>query len=662
MSRVEDFFLNGGPLSKQLYGYQLRKGQLEMAKAIEKSFHHEHHLVVEAGTGVGKSFAYLAPALLNQAKGSPVVVSTGTIALQEQLYRKDCPALARSLGRSIKTVCAIGRGHYLCENRYKKAMEQMEWIAEDEEDLATLKSISQLIGNGAVIKRSDLKGKLSELAWLEINSESGLCGHSCKQNPCSFTRARNELKTADIIIVNHCLLFVYMSLLQSGVSLLPEFDRLILDEAHHCPDTATEQFGIHLSNTGIKFYLDRLYNPRKEKGFLKRVKPCPKSLIEKVETLRFQSKIFFEELLNWRLLHDQHQGRMKEPPAVHDGLTSEFAELAKLMENWAGSAETDHENREFISHADRAKMYMEELQVFLKQTSRDAAYWVELGKKNSRNQKVTARVSPLDVSEQLSKILFKRCKSVIMTSATLSTHSQNPFDYFKTRMGAGQALECSVPSSFNFHKQAALISTAKAPMPNEERWRTELPRRVWNCLQLTKGGVFVLVTSFKLLQELYDALYPLATKEGYPVYAQGISGSRSMILDSFKTQSSAILIGNSSFWEGVDVPGNSLRNVIITRLPFEVPEHPLQQARYEKINGNGGNAFLEASLPQAVMKFKQGFGRLIRRSTDQGVVCVLDPRLNLKRYGREFIAALPKLNHFIDEIPDEEFLKQVMEK
>lgn len=653
---IRAYFSEQGILSNYLEAYTPRPGQIEMAQAIAEQLKKKHHLVVEAGTGVGKSLAYLVPSLL-QKKKRPVLVSTGTIALQEQLIEKDLPLLAKTLDHPFEFILAKGRGHYLCEHRFAKYFSNLSEIAETHQELKSLEHLKTQLGQG-IITRSDLLYPLSATTWSAIQSESGLCGQGkCKSSPCSYQKCRAHLDAADVIVVNHSLLFSHLRLVAHGASLLPNFEHLILDEAHHCPDAATEQFGIHLNTASLKFFLDQLYHSQRNKGLLTRLNPEPVLLKKQVRELRAQGEVFFSALQFWRLNLGPENGRLHAPEPFEDPLSKGLEDLSEWLAKWASSANSEDEERELRYHSEKARLWVEEIKAFKTQSQKEAAYWVELANAETGNFNVTARSAPLDVSALLRELLFNQGKSVIMTSATLSTGQDDPFAYYCQKMGLFQDKRTiQVPSPFEYENNVVMISSRKFPSPKSEKWEKLSPKLIQRCIDISQGGAFVLVTSYQYLRYLYEIMEPWAQEKGYQLLAQGLSGERNSLLTRFRSNEKSVLIGNTTFWEGVDIPGPCLRNVVIPRLPFEVPSHPLQEARFEALEKQGKSPFYELALPQAITKFKQGFGRLIRRASDLGLVCVLDSRLRNKDYGRAFINALPPCRHLVDDLPEDEFL------
>jgi len=451
-----------------------------------------------------------------------------------------------------------------------------------------------------------------------------------------------------------------LRLVAQGASLLPNFEALIFDEAHHCPDHATEQFGLHLNTASLRFYLDQLYHPKNQKGLLTQLKPEPVLLKKKITELRKDAQVFFAALQFWRLNLAPENGRLRQPEPFEDPLSKGLEELSDWLGKWAASAQNEDEEREIRHHSEKARLWTEEIKAFKEQAAKQSAYWIELGSEELGDFSVTARSAPLDVSTLLRELLFNQNRSVIMTSATLSTGQADPFAYYRKRMGLTQEDRClQVSSPFEYGKNVVMISSKKFPSPKSEKWEILSPRFIQRCIEITSGGVFVLVTSYNYLRYLFDTLEPWAQANGYQLLAQGLSGERSGLLNRFRSHPKSILIGNATFWEGVDIPGPSLRNVIIPRLPFEVPSHPLQEARFENLTSKGEDPFYELSLPQAITKFKQGFGRLIRQASDLGLVCILDSRLQNKAYGRAFIEALPPCQHVIDALPNADFLLRI---
>ncbi len=658
-NRVARFFAADGPLARTFPEYSPRSGQLQLAQAVAEALESGHHLAAEAGTGIGKSFAYLVPALLRANRKRPVVVSTATIALQEQLVDKDLPALALAAERPFKAVLAKGRGNYLCETRLQAALAHRDALAASEEDHEALDRLAERAARGGILTHSDLPLPLSHETWHHLNSESGLCGGPvCRKRPCSYLAARAGLAGADVIVVNHSLLFVSLELAAAGVKLLPAFEHLILDEAQHVPDTASEQAGLEASNARVTFLLDRLLS-RKNKGFLARVRPEPLVLKNRVGSLRDIYDVFFSGLMMWRL-QSPGNGRLVAPHPFRDPLSPALGELSELLENWARSADNADEQNEFVHYAALAKELAADIGVFLTQGLQESAYWVEVDTPRSTGaRRVAARGAPLDIAPRLRALLFEKFRSVIMTSATLTAPGGPPFDYFLKRMGAEGVPTLRVPSPFDYFSKARILTTRVLPAPDRPEYLDVLPQQVSRCMDLTDGGAFVLVTSYTLLRRLKEALEPHARERGYLLLAQGQGTPRSRMLKSFKTHPRAVLLGAMSFWEGVDVPGSALRNVIITRLPFEVPDHPLAEARAERLRQRGGDPFREIALPVALMRLKQGFGRLHRRADDMGLVCILDSRVHTRPYGRLFLEGLPPCPVLCDEPPDPEFLERL---
>lgn len=652
------FFKNGGQLSQTFAGYHQRDGQISMVRAISDRLKQPGHLIVEAGTGIGKSFAYLIPFLMRQPLAKPIVVSTATIALQEQLLHKDIPQISKSLDRPIVAVLAKGRSNYICEDRLEKARSHAASLAESpgaDEQLAHWANLAREIHP---LSRSDLPHPISPELWPHVCSEVGICSSTqCKKRNCSFYAARQKMKNADILIVNHSLLLVHLKLAQAGVQLLPAFRSVVIDEAHHLPAMASEQLGIRLTNSGFKFFLDRLWSGR-GKGFLARLQPTPVKLQRKVHQLREQYEQFFSVLAMWKLSEGPENGRIRKAVDFEDPLSDPLFELADLLGNWASSAVSLEEERELRHYAERSKDWALQVRTFIEQRIAEAAYWVELSTGAHGRQRVNAHVAPVDVAPALRAMLFEQLEHVILTSATLSTGAREPFNFFKKRCGAELAESLSLPSPFDLNSQVRLLTTRKLPPPDHESWFEKLLLTLKRCLALSNGGAFILVTSFSLLERLHHHLRQEAEEKGYLLLAQGVHGQRSELLRRFREHDHAVLLGNHSFWEGVDIPGPRLRNVIIPRLPFDVPDHPLLETQYELIQLRGGQPFAELALPSAIMRIRQGVGRLIRHRDDMGLIFILDSRIHSKPYGSAFLKAL-SLPQCTDTLPEEAFLKRL---
>lgn len=661
--KIEKFFSAEGPLSEAIPHYCPREGQLRMATAISGLLSKQGgQLAVEAGTGVGKSLAYLVPSLLQDPKPKrPLIVSTGTISLQEQLVHRDLPALAECMPRAFKAVLAIGRNNYVCQHRLKDLLSKGTALFEDEESRA-LKQLEELMERKSIITASDLTLPIPPETWTQIQSEAPMCGQArCKGEPCSFLLARSEMNTADIVVVNHSLLFVHLALQsRSNVRLLPNFGCVVLDEAHRCHGIATDHFGMMISNGRLRFLLDQIYS-NKGKGFLGRIKGSSDLLKRLITELRTQNEFFFNEMLEVMQTQANKNGRLVKPPKIHNRLAKPLEDLAMTLANWSKSLDDENQALEANYYSRRCQEFRYELNSFLEQKTKDAAYWIEERKQqNGKTRNVQCRLAYLDIAPLMNQLLFEEVPKVILTSATLSTEGK--FHFLRAQLGIpDDAKEMIVESPFDFASQACIYSLRRAPQPNALVFQDFLPQQVRKCIGFTGGGVFVLTTSFSIINLLYRDLEFFAEDKGYQLEAQGITGSRKAILERFRETDRGILLGNFSFWEGVDVPGKSLRNVIITRLPFEPPNHPLLEARYEAVEASGKSSFYELSLPSAVMRLKQGFGRLIRRIDDAGIVCVLDPRLHLKSYGRSFLNSLPSCPVYIDENPDSSFLKKLRE-
>lgn len=641
MINLEDIFGPKGILSKNMPGFENRPEQKAMAAAIDKSIESESHLIVEAGTGIGKSFAYLIPAVL-QAKENDlrVVISTNTISLQEQLIAKDIPFLKNILPVDFRAVLAKGRENYVCLRRLEMTSHLPQSLLDSDEEEREL----QQIINWAYKTRD---GSLSEIdpvpprrLWTKVCCEHQNClGSKCKfYGHCFFQRERKKMFSADVIIVNHHLFFVDLALRQAGANILPNFDILILDEAHAIEDTAAKHLGIDVSNSQLKYFYDRLYQKKKNRGFLVGVESDKAR--DLVSEARRVTKKYFEQVDQW--IDKDAVRKVSEPfefekiiPPVLNNLVSELQTLRKNSKN------KDTE-LELSVHIERAKGLAESLAFFSNMEYPNHVYWVEISGK--RQKRIALTSAPIDVGDMLRPMLFEKVAPIIMTSATMSISRKGDFEYFKNRIGLKDCDELVLGSPFDYMSQVELYVEKNMPPPNldPQKYREALPAKIMEYIEKTDGHAFVLFTSYSLLDQTFNALAPELEYRGHPVFRQGGDIPRSRMLDQFRRNPRSILFGTDTFWEGVDVQGAALQNVIITRLPFAVPAHPLTEARVAKIRERGGNSFMEYSVPEAIIRFRQGFGRLIRTSKDKGIVVILDSRVLTKQYGKMFLEAIPK--------------------
>jgi ATP-dependent DNA helicase DinG len=631
-----------GPVAARLDHYEERPEQSELAAAVDDVMRRGGRLMAEAGTGVGKSFAYLVPAIAAAADRSErVVIATHTIALQEQLLGKDVPFLTGILPAEFSVVLAKGRGNFLCQRRMWSAVKGGKDLFDGQgfdEQLERIVKWSEKTDDGTL---QDLPFVPAREVWNKVNAEAGNClGRACQfYEPCFYQAGRRRLANANIVVANHHFLFADMALRRVGWNLIPDFEHLVLDEAHGVEDVAGEYLGLGVSR-GMVRHLLRMLASTKGKGVLHTVDGSDEA-IEAVRTARDASDGFFMEVSAWVRAGKPKNGRIHHPELFPRTLALALDDLGGAVQRLANREESPEKRQELTARAARAGGLADELRALIGLERQGHVYWAEEDSK----QNVSVRSSPVDVGPELGEHLWKPLKSVTLTSATLSTGGEAGFRHLASRLGVQPTRTLLSGSPFDFRTQARLVVDRRVPNPQSgDAYEDALPDVVLRYVQESEGGVFVLFTSYQSLDRCHAVCLPSLRADGYVVFKQGDGLPRAAMLEQFKEAGRAVLFGTDSFWQGVDVPGDALTTVIITRLPFAVPTHPVQEARTQAIERAGGNAFGEYSLPQAILKFKQGFGRLIRSKRDRGTVVVLDERVVTKRYGRGFLEALPDID------------------
>ncbi|MGH7244157.1 MAG: ATP-dependent DNA helicase [Phycisphaerales bacterium] len=757
---VRTFFAKEGPIAGAFGdGYEPRSQQVEMAEAVARAMAEKTHLLAEAGTGVGKSFAYLVPAMLRCLRGETVLIATNTIALQEQLILKDVPLLVelmekafprageeqsqrtervmgsperalaqeatptpnplpRGGGSRIKPVLVKGRGNYVSIRRLRQASERQDKLFAD----AAARRSLHVIEDWA---RETLDGTISTLpalekmgVWDKVQSDSGNCmGRKCPTfDRCFYQGARAQLDGANLLICNHALFFSDLALRTQDVGFLPRYQHVVLDEAHNVEDVASEHFGRSLAEGRVMHLLTTLCHPRSGKGYLPNLllHATHADAVDRAMQLAIRAQDvcrgFFENVLRATKSSGEQSGfggggvgnsggRIRRSGAIDNDLSGACTELAQRLNSLKELVKNDADRFELNGYAERARMIADDANVLVDQSQPGCAYWVEATGDEDWGgggyQKVTLACAPVEVGPLLKERLFSSDFSVVMTSATLATKTvaaakaaglaggtkveerrfvpddevtpvvevaprfvqkQDAFAHAMKRLGAEGARTMQVGSPFDYAKQVELMVDLTPPPQQEndefasyggERKRTwaddaaHVANRVMHHVKETDGGAFVLFTSLATLRAVAKLIREPLGMLGHPVMAQTVDGSRTAMLEQFRKDERSVLLGAASFWQGVDVRGRGLRNVIITKLPFDPPDRPLTQARHELIESRGGSSFGEDSLPRAIIRFKQGFGRLIRSAEDRGRVVVLDPRLVRSGYGKQFLASLP---------------------
>jgi len=629
------FFSPRGPLARVLHGYEERPGQARLAAAVGRVLTEGGILLAEAGTGTGKTLAYLLPAV---ELGRRVVISTGTRNLQEQLLDKDIPILARALGRDLNVAVMKGRGNYLCLMRFRSFAQAGSFRRLDE--LPVFRAVEEWASETGTGDRGEVEDLPDNVDfWREISASSENCiGSSCSDfGPCWITQMRQRALEADIIVVNHHLLCADLAVKDSGYGeVIPEYDTVVLDEAHLLEDVATQYFGLVVSSYKVE---DLGRDVDRELSAARLDAPVVRA---EREALRERAQALFAAVgTNTR---GRRLGRGWMSPLVAEQAGAVLSRLEGLRT--ALLALTDRP--EAVSAvAARAGVMREELAFVLAAEDDSHVYFVE-----TRGRGVHLRATPIDVSARLKASLFDKMRASVLTSATLAV--DGGFDYLRQRLGIEASEELLLASPFDFPRQAILYVPRRMPEPQSPAFVDRAAQEIIRLLRLSRGRAFVLFTSYANMHSVAERI---AGEVPYPILVQG-EAPRGALLETFRRTPGAVLLATASFWQGVDVAGEQLSCVIIDKLPFASPSDPVVEARIDRIRTRGGNAFVDYQVPVAILMLKQGLGRLIRTASDRGILAVLDSRLVERAYGRRFLESLPpaRLVHDLAEV--EEFAER----
>ncbi len=656
LSDLEEIFYKY--LKEFIPHFELREQQILMAKEILNCLVENKKIIVEAPTGVGKSLAYLIPVslYLKKNKNARIIVSTYTKTLQQQLIKKDLLIVKKIIEKlyneELKFMAMYGSENYICLNKFHE-LKKENLTAEDVITLSQIEQWLQYTETGC-IEELEL---CSLSVWEEVNREPDLCrAKRCKfYDRCYYYENIRKLKKTDIVIINHHLFFA--NILYSG-KLLPKAsndteDILVFDEAHNLEDVILQWLGKEVSNTQIKFLCKQIYNPKKARGLITKLHSIPENvkqnIISAISEINAAVGQFFTEL-NLKVPENRNEIRIFEPNIVEDVLTPSLAKLLNILKSARNLVETDEEFFKINSFCKRIINFIGTISCWLKcDETKNFIYWIEKEETKRKNLKLNLKITPLEVANEMQQKVYSFYDKIVFTSATLCVKSS--YEFFKSSVGLNpevipnttQAKQITLSSPFDFKNNVLLYLPDNVPNPKEEpeAFKHTTTEIISKLIDLTKGNTFVLFTSFELMQWVYNNI-----STNFQILLQDTSKYK--LLEKYKSIENSVLFGVDTFWQGVDIPGEKLISIIVPKLPFDVPDHPVTEAKAEKIDLEGGNSFKDYVLPNAIIKLKQGFGRLIRRKTDWGIITIIDPRIRTRWYGKYFLSSLPECTITMD--------------
>lgn len=636
LKKAEQLLSPGNVVSKKHSNYEYRPEQIKMSKKVKEAILDKHHLIVEAGTGIGKSLSYLIPFLIwTKKENKKVVISTYTKTLQEQLVKNDLPFLKNILDIDFKFALSVGGENYLCLRRLAQVLNK--GLLDTKKEVQELKKIGRWEKETKSGLRFTMDFQISNKTWSNIRRESDLClGKKCQyRESCYYAKVRKEQAESEVLVVNHHLFFAN---LVTGGRIIPKYDSVVFDEAHTLEDVATNYLGIEVANTQINFLLNRIYNPNTEKGIVSRVTTLAKDESEYrkiVKKIAKESNLFFSSVLD-RLDSKREKKRLKTPHLFDNTLSPYLKKLSDKLINKVDDINSEEDSKEVTAYSDRAMALASGLTAIIDHSLVNNVYWIETNKK-SNYTRCAFHSCPIDVSGELKRRVFDVTNPTIITSATLTTNKS--FKFIKERIGLTETEESLLDSPFDYRNQVILYIAGDLSDPSYyyESYKKDLSNRIRKILKMTKGGTLTLFTSYEMLEASYNFLKEL---ENIDLLKQG-DLPRWLLLKQFKADSNKVLLATYSFWQGIDIPGEDLKCVIITKLPFAVPNEPVTEAKIEDLAQRGIEPFMNYQVPQAIIMLRQGFGRLIRTKKDKGIVAILDPRIRTRAYGKQFLNSLP---------------------